>query len=550
MNKKYTIVLLLFCLLCFSCKHKNKSILSQAEEFVEQSPDSALSILKTIDFPFQLNAEDYANYLLLYTEAKDKAGISIAKDSLIHIPVKYFSEKHNYKKAALACFYCNRFYYQQNNDKEAMQYLLLSKDYAEKSKNNNLLGLIHYDFGILFEDEFNYQLALWNYNQSHNYFVKSGNERNASYLLRSIGNIYLKQKPQQTDSAFYYYNQALQYAEQHQDTSQMISTMKNIGVAYREAGNYSKAKQYLLQCIETDKNKQHMIPVYNILSNIYLSMNLPDSALYYAEQILPEIIRNDNWVALHNYHYLMSEIYSGIHDYKHALEYYKTSNQYLSSIFDNKINQSVLDIQEKYQSERLKNSLQKAEFRQLLLASIAVFVLLIAIFLICFFRYKAKKKEEKMYQIEQNLEIMKEMLANNKANNNLLKNLLMEQLDVAKKIAQISAISSNKDENNLKEAYFKVFSKEINKSRDWNNLYQTINNLHNGFVTKLKEAYPDLLEKEIQFCCLLRAEFKFDEIAVILGYNNALSAHAQKNKLRAKMGFPGMKEFLDYIHTL
>lgn len=298
------ILVLLLVISGFSCNQENEKAerkITQAENVLEQLPDSALSLLETIDFPEKSGEFCYANYLLLYTEAKDKAGKSIACDSLIRIPVEYFQKKHDNNKAALACFYYNRFHYQKNDYESAMQNLLLSKDYAEKSANNNLLGLIHYDLGNLYDNEFDNQQALLNYRKSHDYFIKSGNEKNANYTLRCIGNIYLKQDPQQTDSAFYYYNKVLDYAALHKDTSQIISTLKNIEVAYCETGDYANAKKYLFQCIETDKNKDYFATVCSLLANIYVSSNLPDSAIYYAKQILPDIIENNDLSMRYNY---------------------------------------------------------------------------------------------------------------------------------------------------------------------------------------------------------------------------------------------------------
>ena len=237
-------------------------------------------------------------------------------------------------------------------------------NYAKKSENNNLLGLIHYDLGVLYDDQFNFEWALNNYWQSHDYFLKAGNEKNAVYILKFIGNIYLLQEPQQTDLAFENYNRVLQYAEQHKDTTHITSTLRNIGIAYNEIKDYLSAKEYLLQSIAIDKQEEFSATNYVILSRIYLSLNMPDSAIYYAERLSPNVIGDENYAGLYDYYDLMGEIYTYMSEHQQASAYHQKKCDFLALFYDQIIKQSVLDIQKKYESEKLKNSLQKIKLHR------------------------------------------------------------------------------------------------------------------------------------------------------------------------------------------
>ena len=163
---KYLVVLPTLLSLFFSCIQRNgevEKLFVQVENLVEQNPDSALTLLKSIESPEDLNANNYANNLLLYIQSKDKAAISIAEDTLIRIPVSYFLQKKDIPKKALAYFYSGRVNYQQKNNETALHDFFSAKDYAEKLGNNNLLGLIYSDLGVLHENEFSFELALNNY---------------------------------------------------------------------------------------------------------------------------------------------------------------------------------------------------------------------------------------------------------------------------------------------------------------------------------------------------------------------------------------------------
>jgi len=551
---KYCIGALALLLLFFSCDRKNRAaekIFIQAEHLMEQSPDSALKLLESIEFPEDLNPKNYANYLLLYIESKDKSDISIAGDTLIHIPVSYFLQKKDIPKIALAYFYSGRVNYQQKENEKAMRDLLLAKDYAEKSGNNGLLGLIYSDLGILYDEDFNFEFALDNFKQSHAYFLKAGNEKNAVYVLRLIGNIYLKQNHPRTALAFDNYKQVLRYAELLKDTGLIVSTLKNIGVAYEEIKDYPHAKEFLLQSIAVDKHKEHLTINYAVLelSQIYLSLNLPDSAIYYAEQLSPSVVGNED-DSLYSYYDLMGEIYTYVSKYKQASECYQKTDSLIISIYDKKIKQSVLDIQEKYDLVKLKNSLQKAALHRQFLSIISLSGTLAVILLTSFLMIIIRKRREKIQQMEQNLETMREMYKDYNENKSSLKQVLLEQLDIAKKIVQLQTISSDTAKYDLNETYFKIFGKNMAEKLDWDNLYPVIDKLYDGFVEKLRKKYPDFLEKDIQLCCLLRTDFKIEEITFVQGYDNIASTQAQKSRIRMKMGFSSMKELLSFLKNM
>ena len=551
-SAKYVIGVSILSMFFFSCNRKDKEaekIFIQIESLVEQNPDSALTLLKSIEFPEDLSPKNYANYLLLYIQSKDKSGKSIAEDTQIQIPVLFFLQKKDISKTALAYFYSGRVYRQRGEDEKAMQDLLSAKEYAEKSGSNNLSGLIHFDLGYMYDEDLNFKLALNHYRQSQEHFQKVGNEKNAVCILEAIGGIYLKQEPQQPELAFDNYNRVLQYAESLKDTGLIVSTLRSIGLTYEQTKDYRHAKEFLLQSIAADKHGKYSTGNYTILSRIYLALNMPDSAIYYAEQLSPKITGDEDSPTLYNYYNLMGEIYTSMSKYKQASECHQKKSDFLASFYDQKVKQSVLDVQEKYDSERLKSSLQKTELHRQFLLILALSGALVVVFLTGFIFIIIKKRKEKILQMEQNLETMKGMLKGYNENKLSLKQALLEELDIAKKIAQLHTVPTNTTEYN--QTYFKIFGKNMAEKLDWNNnLYPVIDKLYDGFVEKLREKYPDLPEKDIQLCCLLRADFKIEEITFIQGYSDVTTTQTSKNRLRMKMGFPGMKEFLSSLKNM
>ena len=68
------LIALLLTMLC-SCG-RNAKIMDEAERIVEQSPDSSLALLSTVD-RYSLSKSDRARFGLLFTMAQDKSGIDV-----------------------------------------------------------------------------------------------------------------------------------------------------------------------------------------------------------------------------------------------------------------------------------------------------------------------------------------------------------------------------------------------------------------------------------------------------------------------------------------
>ena len=101
--------MLLFTFSLYGCNvkmsQKVNETLYQAENCMEEFPDSALSLLQHISHPEDLKGKAQADYALFYSQACDKNRISITNDSLIRIAVRYYEDKDEDLNAAKSYFY-------------------------------------------------------------------------------------------------------------------------------------------------------------------------------------------------------------------------------------------------------------------------------------------------------------------------------------------------------------------------------------------------------------------------------------------------------------
>ena len=176
------------------------------------------------------------------------------------------------------------------------------------------------------------------------------------------------------------------------------------------------------------------------------------------------------------------------------------------------------------------------------------FIPLFLLLIIGFYVYKNQKQKAELVKIQQTVGFLEEILQTKNIKENKLKELLIEKLDFAKKLTQmnIQPILNNSD---FIKQYHKIFGYNIADTLNWDKLYPLFNELYNQIADKLRESHPALSEKELQFCCLIRAEFRREEIAFILSYEYN-SIRTIKMRLRVKMGFDHHDDFDQFLFNL
>ena len=120
------------------------------------------------------------------------------------------------------------------------------------------------------------------------------------------------------------------------------------------------------------------------------------------------------------------------------------------------------------------------------------------------------------------------------------KELLLNKLEVSKKLAFISSYPHDKHQAFLK-MYNEILGDIGQTDLNWDELYFTINYLYNNFQQKLKDKFPSLNEKEIQLCCLIRGGFKTDEIAFVIRQ----SVYSIHNGYPEKIGYGRTGRYLN-----
>lgn len=166
--------------LLFSCSNINNNetalTLQKAEAFMNDRPDSALSLLQSIDKETLTSKELKARHALLISQAFDKNYIDLQSDSIIAPAVKYFEKSNDPEALFKAYYYHARVLSNAGRYTEAMQIYLKAEDMSEKVNDIFAIGLLHTQIGGLNSEYFNYTKALEYYHKAQECYRQAGKD--------------------------------------------------------------------------------------------------------------------------------------------------------------------------------------------------------------------------------------------------------------------------------------------------------------------------------------------------------------------------------------
>ena len=114
--------------------------LTQAESLMDQSPDSALTLLNEIDSR-PLKGELRARHALLLSQAYDKNYIDVADDSLINIAFDYYRNTDDDRRLMQAAYYKSVVIHNAKNYLQSMKYGAMADSLAVRLKDHKFAGL-------------------------------------------------------------------------------------------------------------------------------------------------------------------------------------------------------------------------------------------------------------------------------------------------------------------------------------------------------------------------------------------------------------------------
>ena len=553
-------ILIIFVLFLSSCNHPNiKQLLENVEHIINSNPDSALTLLESLPALRLLPCKEYAEYELARLKAKDKCYMDLAGDTAVVTDMLNFYETHkNEPLSGWAYYYAGRVFHDANEEEKAYTCYMEASDYARKYNNDELGTLSNYYLANFHARQLAYDKAITGYQQALKYNISSKEKKFESILLNAIG--FSFGQYDQIDSAFIYLKKAYTIALLEKDTIQITNTLNDLSLFLLKNNQYEEAKTYMLKSMDICPDNISLFQ-YIILADIYLKTNQTDSAVDILKQQEAMFSKTNDIEIKTIFFKTLSKIEEKRKNFSTSLQYHKLYVSYLDSVYRVKRNNSLAEVEQKFNYIKIKDYNDQLEDEK----RTTIFIIIILFILFSFLYYqfwgKIKQKRNALYEAEEKLDMLQNMLKKSdnqkiesdnittqskKEKENLLKSLLIQQLDISTKIALLHAQNAEKNQLFLTKFNDIMYGEQRSFKLNWEELYPLFNILFDNFVDTLKSRYPILSEKDVQLCCLLLIELSTAEITFLMD-QSLNTVHKRKTEIRKKLMMPAGTDIASFF---
>lgn len=552
-----TIISLFVFLIITSCSDSARVVekqLNLAETMMIENPDSAQCLLNAIDRSKLRSRRNKARYALQMSRALDKNYIDVADDSLIRVAVNYYGKYGSAEERAMTYYYDAIIKGNAQDSDAAIESLVKAREYAQKTSNHYLRGLIDAYFGSLYYEQYSFEESVKAYSQAIDAFNEIGCKKNMLSVLYNQG--LAQNMAERYDEAMETLSAAKDIALELGDTVTVLDIMNSmcgtILVNRLDSLSIRSCERILMNMYEQTTNG-HVPPThYTTVGYICFQNGQLDSArtLYNKYYNQCPNITSLNIGVLN----MLSQIESALGNYKAAWEYQRLFSQYTDSIHANWRNTLVQNLERKYKTEYLQKSydaLQKSQ-RYATISWILFFAFIVFAGAILLNNYRKALKRKNLQIVEyqsyieegQNLyaeltekyDMVRKNAAARDERSQALFTLLGNRLHSLKQLLEWASVY----EKNT-DSFYRHFKDHI-KVASGNNkeLAEDVIAIADltcgGIITRLHEMHPDLSRHELSYCGFVCLGFSPESIRILYNHTNTYSIYTMRSKIRNKMG--------------
>ncbi len=567
-----------------------KDILSKSDALLQSNPDSAFTLLESVEELDVLSDETFAAWCLANANVRDvlrKESLSI--DYMLRA-FNYFKDKGQINEQARIGMFLGHAYSASQQRDKAMNIYLLALDLADRSQDYNLAGYINTYLADLYKAEEKYSLAKDKYKEASVYFEKANNNRSKAIAIANTG--FMTYFIDKTSSlTLDYYLKSDSIALELNDTEVLSMVNNRIGLYYIEKHEFDLAEEHLLKAINYSKSRSEAS--YYALSDLYVLKGQIEKS----RDLLRKISATANTETKAGFIYQQYLLEKGEQNWKKALEYYEEALAYVDSVRNVQSKTDLLVIEKKYTTEKIRNENNLLRLKSQRYFLSLVLIITITLLLVVVFQLIMRRKDKKirlqeqvlhqkdMFLVKQQLELRQMETELSKKEYELLNrrkvmqdhHTLLEKQNSALELRE-HEIEKQEEELRLQEKEVEALKNDVNSLKlkvlqntaiskkiikcaqkvtvgtddgksllseaDWTTLQNEVNAVYKSFTTSLQQAVPELTFEDIRFCCLLLVGLETKELSVVLSINPS-SIRQRKMRIRAKAGLTNAQTTLE-----
>lgn len=326
------------------CTSNIEPKLKQAERLLSTAPDSAYTILSSINHPEDLSELEYATWCLLITQAIDKSYREHTTDSLIHIAVRYFSKHRDKDRLATALYTQGRVEKELRMNDKAAKSFMEALNLLDGSDKYKLQYLISSQIGHLYAYSNMIDKASRAYKQCMDFANYANDSTSIAYANAYIGRICGLQE--NWDESKKYYKQAINIAQKENSIPPLGLALNELAAIYSYTNQYDSTYNCLTQLLELPNTSRDYINFYLNIGNLYRLTNNFDSAIYH----LNKALNTSNIYTRRSTYQCLAYLHEEQQKYEKAIDYYKLFIACNDSILQIENKKKLAEVEQKYKN--------------------------------------------------------------------------------------------------------------------------------------------------------------------------------------------------------
>lgn len=567
MEKRLKLILNLLLLLCLvACGGvSDPPLLIEAESCMNERPDSALLLLKSITHLNDLPKEQHPLWCLLYTQAQDKNCIEHTSDSLIQIAVKHYEKSDKKDRRMQAYYYCGNVFCDLNDALQAQEYYLKAYEVGKNLNNPFLLGRLCANLGTLYTFQELYQPAMAFQKEAVDYFLQDEDTVNISITFRNIARIHVCES--RLDSAIAYYSKALLYTTGLHE----FYMLNELADVYGRVGDNETGLTYAWKAYSQIETANDSCLVSLTLGDLYLKSGKIDSAYHY----LSFCRKSTDIYTLKDTYYSLSRLEKARRNLNAYVFYQEQYEVYRDSTDRMTYKETLTRLQSMYDYllvEREKEYYRKEADRKTIymysfLGGAILFLLVVVCLVLVFFSIKKKKEEQQKQYLR-----LKEQQARESERYQAERVATILELEQKTRLAnelktELEIMTGIKNDHNIDQTAFPITKEDQRKifftsdlyrglhsnwdkldSEQWLEVIKWIDHiLYSDFTYRIKMMYPHISEQDLQLCCLTKLGIPVNRMAVLLAKTSQGISLGRKRLYKKMTGKQGTAQDFDNL---
>ncbi|NOX85972.1 MAG: tetratricopeptide repeat protein [Chlorobi bacterium] len=473
-----------------------------------------------------------------------------------------------------------------NYYERALENFLETKQYLDAAIITNFLGDVY-------SQKSDYVKAIHYYIETEKncdtligkYSIQTSLKRLYAILYTNLGLLYYRldsvQKP------FVYFNKALRFADEINDSNRIAASYSNLGMMYKTMNDYDLALKNYFKSLKISQkigNRDYEKATLNNIATLYKKRRLNDSALVYYRKAIEIANRtgdkyglsliNRNMAELYltkgdfqhafelaflaqkyareagslsevySDNKLLSEVYQAKGDYKNAFQYYLKYIALKDSVMSAETRERIAEIQTKYETEKkeqenrlLKKDIEIEKRKSYYLIIMVTFLIIIGFIGLALFYFIRKNISNKRKLAELETARLEEKVAHQKRELTSSTLSLSRNLEfINSLINDITQLTEHVDNDKAYASINRIIKKleQQNSDKCWEEFETRFKKIHHNFYKKLHDNFTGLTPNDLKLCALLKLGMNTKEICSVT-FQSVRAVEAARLRLRKKL---------------